>query len=166
MGIKQERCLVKSEESVIFAAGININIKMMGYLYKSILLSACVMLTSCATIVTGTKAKISIDGDINEPLTIVTSYKTYRNQELPVIVEVKRKKLDGQRIKLTSESYEYRDILLRKSINSWTFGNLILGGLVGWSIDLITNCVSTPAQDNFFIEGTPKNKSDESGDER
>ena len=120
----------------------------------------------CATIVTGTKAKISIDGDINEPLTIVTSYKTYRNQELPVIVEVKRKKLDGQRIKLTSERYEYRDILLRMSINSWTFGNLILGGLVGWSIDLITICVSTPAQDNFFIEGTPKNKSDESGDER
>ena len=97
----------------------------MGYLYKSILLSACVMLTSCATIVTGTKAKISIDGDINEPLTIVTSYKTYRNQELPVIVEVKRKKLDGQRIKLTSESYEYRDLLLRKSVNSWTFGNII-----------------------------------------
>ena len=126
---------------------------------KKVSIMLCgLMATSCATIVTGTNAKISIDGDIDEPLTIVTSYQTYKEQKLPVLVKVKRKKLDGQRIQIFSENYEFKDILLRKTINSWTFGNIIIGGVCGWGIDLITNCVSSPAQDHFFIEGTKKKK--------
>ena len=122
----------------------------------SVLLCGIMMCTSCATIVTSPNAKVSIDGDVNEPLTIVTSYQTYREQKLPVLVKVKRRKLDGQRIQIFSENYEFKDIVLRKTINSWTFGNIIIGGLCGWCIDLITNSVSTPAQDNFYIEGIPK----------
>ena len=127
-------------------------------LFLCILVCGSMMLTSCATIITGTNAKVSIDGNIDEPVTIVTSYQTYTDQKLPVVVKVKRKKMDGQRIQITSDNYNFRDILLRKSVNSWAFGNILLGGLVGWGVDLITNSVSTPAQDNFYIEGTPKNK--------
>jgi len=42
--------------------------------------------------------------------------------------------------------------------NGWAFGNILLGGIIGWSVDLITNSVSKPAQDEYMIEPTFKRK--------
>lgn len=117
-------------------------------------LSACVVLSfsSCATIVAGGKPKITIDGDTKDPVTIITEIQTYPDVLLPYTVQVNRHHIDGQRIQIKSENTEYRDVVLDKTINSWTFGNIILGGLIGWSVDLITNCVSKPSKANYYIE--------------
>jgi hypothetical protein len=74
------------------------------------------------------------------------------------VVKVKRKKLDGQRIQITSPNYDYKDIVLKKTVNGWTFGNILLGGLIGWGVDLGTNAVSKPQQDTFHVSPTPKEK--------
>lgn len=42
-------------------------------------------------------------------------------------------------------------IVLEKAINSWTFGNILLGGLIGWGVDLGTNAVSKPAERYFYV---------------
>lgn len=42
-------------------------------------------------------------------------------------------------------------VWLIKSTNGWAFGNILIGGLIGWGIDLGTNCVSKPAQTHFYI---------------
>ena len=125
---------------------------------KSILFSAaCVLtLTSCATIVAGGNPKITIDGDTKDPVTIITEKQTYPNVTLPYTVQVDRHKIDGQRIKIQSETKDYRDVVLQKKINSWTWGNILLGGLIGWSIDLITNCVAKPDKPNYIIEERSK----------
>lgn len=113
-------------------------------------------ITSCATIVAGGHPSVTIDGDVTEPVTISTEYKTYKDVTLPAVVKVKRHDIDGQRIKIESANYNFRDIVLEKTINSWTFGNIILGGLIGWGIDAITNCVSKPQITHFFIDGKKK----------
>lgn len=109
------------------------------------------LLTSCATIVSGGSPKITIDGNVREPVTITTTKQTYPNVTLPYVVEVNRHKLDGQRIYIQSETTRYKDIVLEKSTNGWAFGNILIGGLIGWGIDLGTNCVSKPTQTHFYI---------------
>ena len=93
-----------------------------------------------------------------EPVTITTEKQTYPNVNLPAVVQVKRKKLDGQRIRIESENYKFQDIVLKKAINGWAFGNILIGGLIGWGVDLMTNCVSKPSQDEYMIEPTFKRK--------
>jgi hypothetical protein len=109
-------------------------------------------MSSCATIVAGGSPRITIDGDTKEPVTIITEKQTYPNVQLPYTVQVNRHHIDGQRIQIQSDKDSYRDVVLEKKVNSWTWGNILLGGLIGWSVDLITNCVSKPSKPNYFIE--------------
>lgn len=87
---------------------------------------------------------------------ITTEKKTYDNVTLPAVVKVKRHHLDGQRIKITSENYKFNDIVLTKTVNGMAFGNILIGGLIGWGIDLSTNCVSKPEKTEFTITPLPK----------
>lgn len=122
-------------------------------LFKTIVVATTMsfLFSSCATIVSGGSPKITIDGNINEPVTITTAKQVYPNVTLPYVVKVKRHKLDGQRIYIQSETTRYRDIVLEKSTNAWAFGNILLGGIIGWGIDLGTNCVSKPTQTHFYV---------------
>lgn len=109
------------------------------------------LLSSCATIVSGGSPTINIDGNVKEPVTITTTKQSYPNVTLPYSVKVSRHKLDGQRIHVQSETTRYKDIILEKKTNEWAFGNILLGGLIGWGVDLGTNAVSKPAQTRFYI---------------
>lgn len=109
------------------------------------------MMTSCATIVSGGSPSITIDGNVKGPVTIKTEKQTYSNVNLPYVVKVNRHKLDGQRISIQSENKRYRDIVLEKSTNAWAFGNILLGGIIGWCVDMGTNAVSVPSQKRFYV---------------
>ena len=109
------------------------------------------LLSSCASIVSGGSPSITINGNIREPLTIRTTKGTYTNVTLPATVKVNRHKLDGQRILIQSGTTRYNDIILDKKTNGWVFGNLLLGGPIGLCVDLATNAVSKPLISNFYI---------------
>ena len=126
----------------------------------AMLLSAPVMLSSCATIVAGGSPSITINGDVSEKVTITTEKETYPNVNLPAVVKVNRHHIDGQRIQIASDNYKFNDIVLEKAVNEWTFGNILLGGLIGWGVDLGTNCVSKPAQKIFNVQPLPKQQND------
>ena len=117
------------------------------------------MLSSCATIASGGDPRITINGSkVDEPVTITTEKKTYTNVSLPTVVQAKRKKLEGQKIKIESENYTFQDIELHKSTNSWIIGNALLGGVAGLGIDLLTNSVSNPSQTSYDIVPIPKSE--------
>lgn len=96
--------------------------------------------------------KITIDGNSEEPVTITTEKQVYTNVTLPYKVKVNRHKIDGQRIQIQSATKRYNDVVLSKSVNGWAFGNILLGGIIGWGVDLGTNCVSKPSQTYFYIQ--------------
>lgn len=124
------------------------------------LLLLTVLYTSCATIISGSSAKIQIDGNVDEPVNIVTSKDVYRDISLPTTVEVNRRSLDGQHIQISSENYAFSDIVLRKSTNSWSILSAALYG-VPLLVDLMTNAASEPAQNHFFITpGAPRSQAD------
>lgn len=112
------------------------------------LLFFAMLFSSCATIISGSTAKIYLDGDVDEPLTVVTTKGEYQDLSLPAIVKVKRHGIDGQHIQISSDSYAFSDIILRKSINPWAV--LDAFSEVSLVVDLLTNAVSIPAQDRFF----------------
>ena len=114
------------------------------------LLLLTALFSSCATIISGTSAKIHIDGNVDEPVNIVTSKNVYRDISLPTTVEIKRRNLDGQHIQINSENYAFSDIVLRKSVNPWSILSAAFYG-IPLIVDLMTNAASKPAQDNFFI---------------
>ena len=113
-------------------------IKTRNLMFAAMSCIATMSLTSCATILSGSANKIYIDGDVDEPVTIVTEKQTYENVELPAMVKINRHGIDGQRVKIKSENYEYKDIVR------------ISGNLVGISINL---CKSI--QKELFINDTP-----------
>ena len=119
---------------------------------------SCAMFTSCATIVSGSSPKITIDGNSAEPVTITTEKHVYTNVTLPYKVKVNRHKLDGQRIQIQSATKRYNDVVLSKSVNGWAFGNILLGGIIGWGVDLGSNCVSKPSQTYFYIQPQGNNE--------
>ncbi len=106
--------------------------------------------SSCATMFSGTKADIFIDGEVDEPVTINSSAGEYKDVALPALVEVKRRHLNGQHIQITSEHHSFDDIVLEKTFNVWALPSAIIFG-EGFFIDLITNAVSRPKYDQFFI---------------
>ena len=113
------------------------------------------LLCSCATIVSGGNPTIVINSAYDDaPVNITTSCAYYDQVTFPAVVKVKRKQLEGQRIQIESEKYQFGDIVLRRKTNPWAWGNILFGGLVGLSVDLLTNSVSQPAQDDFLI--TPR----------
>jgi hypothetical protein len=118
----------------------------------AVAVSAVLSFSSCATIVAGGSPRITIDGDTKQPVTIITEKQTYPDVTLPYTVQVNRHHIDGQRIQIKSENGDYRDVVLEKKVNSWTWGNILIGGLIGWGVDLITNCVSKPSKANYYIE--------------
>ena len=120
-------------------------------IFESLFIVLLVMsFTSCATMFSGTKADIFIDGDMDEPVTITSSAGEYKDVTLPTLVEVKRRQLNGQHIHVTSEHHTFDDIVLEKSFNSWALVNVLVCG-TPFLIDLMTNAVSKPKYDQFFI---------------
>ena len=67
------------------------------FLAKAFLLLP-VLFSSCATIISGSYAEIHLDGNVDEPINVVTSKGEYNNLLLPATVEVKRRHLEGQRM--------------------------------------------------------------------
>jgi hypothetical protein len=130
---------------------------------KSIIVGAVapLLLSSCATIVSGGDPSITINGNVNEPVNITTTKQTYQGVSLPAVVKVNRHKLDGQRIQITSANYSFNDIILEKKVNGWAFGNILFGGLIGWGVDLGTNSVVKPVQTQFTVQPLPKQENKE-----
>ena len=54
-------------------------IKTRNLMFAAMSCIATMSLTSCATILSGSANKIYIDGDVDEPVTIVTEKQTYEN---------------------------------------------------------------------------------------
>ena len=60
----------------------------------SLLALSALLLTSCATIFSGTQATIILDGDVQEPLTVTTPTDTLDSLSLPATINLLRRDLN------------------------------------------------------------------------
>ena len=109
---------------------------------------------SCATITSldgGISPVVTLTSPVTDPVNISTSKGYYENVYFPVKVKVRRHKLNGQRIRIMSDKWEFDDVVMRSQLNGWFFGNIFLGGLIGMGVDLGTGCIMQPVQTEFNV---------------
>lgn len=124
----------------------------------------CIGLVSCASIISGTKAKVILNGSVDEPVNIQTDYKVYERQMLPTTVKVKRGKKDSK-IEITSENYMFEDVLVDKKINGWVWANFVFGGIVGACIDAADGAAWKPKEKSHYVVATKKKQTSEQNKE-
>lgn len=91
------------------------------------------ILTGCATIVHGTRQKMSI---VSHPSNATVWVDLAYAGQTPIVVEMSRKNDHVVRIQL--EGYEPYEAIFSKQISGWAFGNILFGGVIGLAIDAIT----------------------------
>lgn len=103
---------------------------------RTLLLSCLLLLSSCATIISGSRQNVEITSEpsaakvyINEIEVGKTPFQRdlKRNQEYQLIL-----KMDG---------YKAYETKLVKKFNAWYIGNIAIGGLVGIIVDPITGAM-------------------------
>ena len=122
---------------------------------KKLLLIALLALscTSCATILCGTKKRVTFDGDVKAPATMIVDGQPYKDVVLPYKVNVKRGYRDSE-VRITVEGYEPVTIYVDKTFNPWSLLNLVEP--VGWIIDVATGAITQPAMTHYWVDFTPK----------
>ncbi|HSX03366.1 MAG TPA: PEGA domain-containing protein [Rhabdochlamydiaceae bacterium] len=100
-------------------------------------------LTSCATIMHGTKESVGISSNPSNADVWVDN--TFVGTS-PTIVQMTRK--DNHFIRIELKGYEPYEIALTRKLSGWVFGNIVFGGVIGLAVDAISGGLYqlTPAQ--------------------
>jgi hypothetical protein len=108
----------------------------MKIIIRTFLLSSILFLSSCATIISGSRQIVEIT---SEP----SSAKVYINEieigQTPVQKNLKRNQEYQLTLKL--DGYKTYETKLEKKFNAWYIGNIVFGGLIGIIIDPITGAM-------------------------
>lgn len=121
----------------------------MKIILKSILITSIILLSSCATIISGSRQNVEIN---SEP----SSAKVYINEieigNTPVQKNLKRNQEYSLVLKL--DGYETYETKIERKFNAWYIGNIAFGGLIGIIIDPITGAMHKLKPKE--INGSPK----------
>ncbi|TPN84036.1 PEGA domain-containing protein [Aquimarina algicola] len=103
---------------------------------KALLFSSIILLSNCATIISGSRQIVEISSEPN-------SAKVYINEievgETPVQKRLKRNQTYQLTLKL--DGYKTYDTKLEKKFNAWYVGNVVFGGLIGLIVDPATGAM-------------------------
>lgn len=119
------------------------------------LVALSLSLTSCATILTGTKDSISFTS-MPQGATVV--HKGIEKCTTPCTVEMGRS-LGKQTVELKYDGYETKELKLEKTFNPVTLVNILVGGLIGFGIDLGTGSFLKYDAKAYNAELSPKSYS-------
>ena len=97
-----------------------------------------VIMGGCASIICGTSQEVAVNSSPSEATVKVNGM--LRGQT-PVTLDLKRNKSHTIRIEL--EGYQPYNVILRRGVNGWVFGNIIFGGLIGLVIDAVDGAIYT-----------------------
>ncbi|MBY0355631.1 MAG: hypothetical protein K2Q12_07870 [Rickettsiales bacterium] len=111
--------------------------------------SALAMLTNCAAIVSGKEQELSVETN-----PAGANCNLERNgefigsvSETPGKVKITKTKHDIN-LSCSRRNYETAETQLDSGLDPWVFGNILIGGLIGWAID------SGIGSDNLYPEKT------------
>lgn len=123
---------------------------------KRILIIILVVLsmTSCATIISGSKSKITLDSEVEGSATLVVEGRRYHDVVFPCKVKISRG-FHETAIRVTVDGYTPEVVVVKKEFNPVALLNL--AEPFGWIIDVATGAVTRPRNDYYWLEFVPKN---------
>ncbi|MBN9378315.1 MAG: PEGA domain-containing protein [Chlamydiales bacterium] len=109
----------------------------------SLLLPCLTLLSSCATIMHGTRQSVGISSYPSDAHIWVDQQYVGKS---PLIVDMTRK--DNHYVRLEIDGYQPYEILFTRQLSGWVFGNIVFGGFIGLAIDAISGGIYrlTPEQ--------------------
>lgn len=113
-------------------------------LLTGILLSA----TSCATIITGTKDKITFN---STPEGAKVMHKGVEKCTTPCTAEIPRS-LSKQMVTFEKEGFNSKEVKLTKTFNPVTLVNILVGGVIGLGIDTATGSLTKYSPKEYKVE--------------
>lgn len=125
---------------------------------RLVIIFCLVALTSCASLFSGSKGKITIDNarPVTEPVTLTVDNQTYHHVEFPKEVKVKRG-FKPSKITAKANGYEDGEATVDKKFNATTLWNIVLGGIPGMAIDAATGAIMKPDAKHYTLNMQPKN---------
>lgn len=99
-------------------------------------LALALLITSCATIVSGSKQNVKFSSN---PSTATIFIDEVEVGKTPFEIKLARKSEHSIMIKL--EGYQTYETKLTKKFNAWYIGNILFGGLIGIIVDPITGAM-------------------------
>lgn len=109
--------------------------------------------TSCATILSGTTAKVTVSTSTGETARAQVDGETYYING-PTTVKVNRGFSNST---ITAENDHSRgEVEVEKGFNPTSLGNILLGGVPGYVVDLATGAVTKPTQSSYVINMRPR----------
>lgn len=99
-----------------------------------LLLCFVMLVTSCATIMHGTFQKINVN---TEPAGATVTASNGETCTTPGILTLKRSERNYT-LNIKKEGYKDISITLSRKIDSWFWGNVLIGGIIGIVVDMST----------------------------
>lgn len=119
-----------------------------------IVVLSSLLFTSCATILCGSRAKVTFDSNIEERAILTIDGQKHTKVTFPYTTKIKRG-FDDTVVKIETPSYQTEMLIIYKSFNLVSLVNL-LGGILGWGIDAATGAITKPEHKYYQIEFEPK----------
>jgi hypothetical protein len=99
-------------------------------------LALTLLLSSCATIVSGSKQNVKFSSNPSSASIFIDEVEVGKT---PFEIKLARKSEHSVMIKL--EGYQTYQTNLTKKFNAWYIGNILIGGLIGLIVDPITGAI-------------------------
>ena len=97
------------------------------------------ILSGCATIVSGTSEAVQVD---SAPSNAVVKINGQQLGQTPVKVSLDRSQKVAT-VEIYLPGYKREMIELKRSVNGWTWGNILIGGIIGLVVDASTGAMYT-----------------------
>lgn len=110
-------------------------------------LALVIVISSCATIVSGSKQRVSIT---TTPANAKVLINGNNIGVTPLITHLKRSE-KTHRITIELEGYKPYNTTLNRKLNGWFFGNIIFGGLIGIIVDASTGAMYRVSENELLI---------------
>lgn len=121
-----------------------------------VLLVSFVFLNGCCTVVHGTHQNVPINSNPNGANVAVDCGEGVKDAGVtPVTVNLKRNAATCK-VNLKKEGYEDASVVFAKSMSGWVWGNLLIGGIIGWIVDGVDGAVYNRVPDNATVSLTKK----------
>ena len=112
---------------------------------KTPLLISFVLLSGCASIVEGRSEQLMVNtSPDNAHCTILRKGESIATIPVTPGSTLIEKTKDDITIRCSKAGYEEATFIDHSGIDDWTYGNIALGGLIGWAID------SSAGADNYY----------------
>ena len=110
-------------------------------------ISCCLILAGCASIISGTGQEVSFNSDPDDATVTVNGRILGKT---PFTVRLDRK--SGQSVLFAKEGYRPITMQLETTLNGWFWGNILTGGLIGSTTDGISGAAVQYSPNQYYAK--------------